>query len=73
MLFYDLTSVISYSKKLKLAEKGYNTKHENKHQIKIALAFSTETWLPAAIDVFYGSMKETMVIKHFLVGFQIET
>ena len=30
MLFYDLTSILSYSKNLKLAEKGYNPKKANK-------------------------------------------
>jgi transposase len=69
MLFYDLTSILSYSKNLKLAEKGYNKDRTNKPQIKIALAFSTETWLPTAIDVFYGSMKETKIIKHFVNQF----
>jgi len=66
MFFYDLTSILSYSKKLLLAERGYNPNWETTNQIKIALAFSTHTWLPAAIDVFYGSMKETKILKYFL-------
>lgn len=69
MLFYDLTSVLSYSKKLKLAERGYNPDWEPTNQIKIAMAFSTSTWLPMAMDVFYGSMKETKIIKYFVERF----
>jgi len=69
MFFYDLTSILTHSKKLLLAEKGYNPNWENNKQIKIALAFSTHTYLPTAIDVFYGSMKETKIIKYFLERF----
>jgi transposase len=69
MLFYDLTSVLSYSKKLALAERGYNADWDSANQIKVALAFSTTTWLPVAIDVFYGSLKETKVLKYFIDRF----
>jgi transposase len=66
MLFYDLTSVLSYSKNLKLAEKGYNSERINQNQIKVAMAFSTSTWLPLAVDVFYGSLKEIKAIRYFV-------
>jgi transposase len=69
MLFYDLTSVLSYSKKLSLAERGYNADWEQVGQVKVAMAFSTSTWLPVAVDVFYGSLKETKVLKYFIERF----
>lgn len=69
MLFYDLTSVLSYSKKLSLAERGYNADWESVSQVKVAMAFSTSTWLPVAVDVFYGSLKETKVLKYFIERF----
>ncbi len=69
MLFYDLTSVLSYSKKLSLAERGYNADWEQVSQVKVAMAFSTSTWLPVAVDVFYGSLKETKVLKYFVERF----
>jgi transposase len=65
MLFYDLTSILSQSKRLLLAEKGYNPDWEQTGQIKVALAFSTTTHLPVAIDVFYGSLKEVKILKYF--------
>jgi transposase len=65
MLFYDLTSILSQSKHLLLAEKGYNPDCEQTGQIKVALAFSTTTYLPVAIDVFYGSLKEVKILKYF--------
>ncbi len=33
------------------------------------MAFSTSTWLPVAVDVFYGSLKETKVLKYFVERF----
>jgi transposase len=65
MLFYDLTSILSQSKRLLLAERGYNPDWEQTGQIKVALAFSTTSFLPAAIDVFYGSLKEVKILKYF--------
>ena len=69
MLFYDLTSVLSYSNKLSLAEKGYNADWEQVGQVKVAMAFSTSTWLPVAVDVFYGSLKEIKILKYFIERF----
>jgi len=71
MLFYDLTSVLSYSKKLTLAERGYNVEGELTNQVKVAMAFSTVTWLPVAVDVFYGSIKEVKVLKYFVDRFPV--
>jgi hypothetical protein len=65
MLFYDLTSILSSSKRLLLAERGYNPGWEQSGQIRVALAFSTTTHLPVAIDVFYGSLKEVKILNYF--------
>ena len=46
MLFYDLTSVLSYSKKLSLAERGYNTDWEQVGQVKVAMAFRLALGFP---------------------------
>jgi len=72
LLFYDLTSVLSYSKNLLLAERGYNTEWEHHNQIKVALAFSTTTHLPVAVDVFYGSLKETKILDYFVARYTSE-
>jgi hypothetical protein len=65
ILFYDLTSILSNSKHLLLAEKDYNPDWEQTGQIKVALAFSTTTYLPVAVDVFYGSLKEVKFSRVF--------
>jgi|GEM_PF-796433 len=70
MLFYDLTSILSQSKRLLLAERGYNPDWEQRGQIKVALAFSTTSFLPVAVDVFYGSLKEVKVLKYFKEHYQ---
>ena len=37
--------------------------------VKVAMAFSASTWLPVAVDVFYGSLKEIKILKYFLDRF----
>ncbi|MDR0372243.1 MAG: transposase, partial [Nitrososphaerota archaeon] len=70
MLFYDLTSILSNSKRLLLAERGYNPDWEQSGQIRVALAFSTTTHLPVAVDVFYGSLKEVKILNYFKEHFK---
>ena len=45
------TSIIPYSKKLKLAEKGYNPDHEYENQVTVIMAFSLNSRIPVAVDV----------------------
>jgi transposase len=69
LLFYDMTSIISYSKNLKLAEKGYNPDHEYENQITVIMAFSVKSWIPVAVDVFYGSIKDIKSFRYFIDRF----
>ena len=68
-LFYDMTSVISYSKNLKPAEKGYNADHEYENQVTVIMAFSVKSWVPVAVDVFYGSVKDIKSLGYFMARF----
>ena len=70
LLFYDMTSIISYSKNLKLAEKGYNADHEHENQITVIMAFSVKSWVPVAVDVFYGSIKDIKSLGYFIDRFR---
>lgn len=70
LLFYDMTSVISYSKNLKLAEKGYNPDHEHENQVTVIMAFSVKSWIPVAVDVFYGSVKDIKSLGYFIDRFR---
>jgi transposase len=69
MLFYDLTAVLSYSKNLKLSEKGYNSDWAYENQINVIMAFSTTTMLPVAVDVFCGSIRDVKTIRQFIERF----
>ena len=69
LLFYDMTSIISYSKNLKLAEKGYNPNHEHENQVTVIMAFSVRSWVPVAVDVFYGSVKDIKSLGYFIDRF----
>lgn len=69
LLLYDLTSVFTYSKNIKLAERGYNSDHEYIDQIGVIMAFSSITKLPVGVDVFYGSMKDITTVRDFIERF----
>jgi transposase len=66
LILYDLTTILTYSNHLKLAEKGYNHEHQYQNQIGVILAFDCQTHLPVGTDVFYGSMKDVATITDFL-------
>lgn len=65
ILLCDLTKIFTYSENIKIAEKGWNSKHSYLNQIGIIMAFSLDTQLPIGIEVFPGSMKETKAIRDF--------
>lgn len=66
LLLYDLTTIFTQSKNIKLAEKGYNPDELYLDQIGIVLAFSKDTSLPTGIEIYWGSMKDITTIKDFL-------
>ena len=68
-LFYDMTSIVSYSRNLNLAEKGYNPEHEYDNQVTVIIAFSVNSWIPVAVDVFYGSVKDIRSLGYFIERF----
>ncbi len=66
LLLYDLTTIFTYSRSMKLAEKGYNPDHEYMDQIGVLMAFSRRDAVPVGADVFYGSMSDIATIRDFL-------
>lgn len=65
ILLCDLTKIFTYSENIKIAEKGWNSKHSYLNQIGIIMAFSIDTQLPIGIEVFPDSMKETKAVRDF--------
>ncbi len=70
MVFYDMTAVMSYSRNLILAEKGYNPDFAKERQITVIIAFSVKTWVPVAVDVFFGSIKDIKSFRYFIERFK---
>ena len=65
----DLLSLSTYSKNIKLAERGYNADHAYIDQIGVIMAFSSITKMPVGVDVFYGSMKDITTVRDFIERF----
>lgn len=72
LLLYDLTTVFTHSRNIRMAEKGYNSEKKYNDQIGVVMAFSTEDFLPVGMEVFWGSMKDITTIKDFLVRFKAD-
>lgn len=70
LLLYDLSTVFTHSKNIRLAEKGYNPEGKYNDQIGVVLAFSTGDSLPAGVEVYWGSMKDITTIRDFLNRFR---
>ena len=71
LLFYDMTSVTSCSKNLKLAEKGYNADHEYENQVTVIMAFSIKSWVPMTVNIFYALVKDIKPIGYLIDAFII--
>ncbi|RLG35396.1 DNA polymerase/3'-5' exonuclease PolX, partial [Methanosarcinales archaeon] len=69
-LLYDLTTVFTHSRNIRMAEKGYNNERKYCNQLGVVIAFSVEDMLPAGIEVYWGSMKDITTIKDFLERFR---
>ncbi len=65
-LVFDLSSIVSYSKDLRLAEKGYNSEHLYLKQINFALVFSTDCNVPVMIKAIPGSVRDIKSLKHII-------
>ena len=68
-LLYDMISIVLYSRNPKLAEKVYNPDHEYDNQVTVIITFSVRSWVPVAVDVFYGSVKDIKSLGYFIERF----
>jgi len=62
-LLFDLSSIVSYSENLRLAEKGYNVEHLYLKQINFVLIFSSERRVPVMIKAMPGSVRDVKSFK----------
>jgi len=65
-LLFDLSSVVSHSEDLRLAEKGYNSDHLYLKQVNFALIFSYDHNIPVMIKAMPGSIRDIKSFKHII-------
>jgi len=68
----DLSSIFSYSRNIKIAEKGYNSKHLDIKQINFIMIYSIDKGVPIYIRCIPGSMKEIKVMKWIIKEIDLE-
>ena len=71
-MLFDLSSIVSHSENLKLAEKGYNAEHLYLRQINFALIFSSEHNVPVMIKAIPGSIRDIKSFKHIVKSMGIK-
>jgi len=63
-IFYDITSISSYSKNIEWVEPGYNRDKENLPQINLGLIYSQTNHVPLWYNVFPGSIVDVSTLKN---------
>ena len=65
-LLFDITSISTYGKDNRYAERGYNRDHENLEQVNLSLLSSCFSGLPLWYSVMPGSMSDRIVLDYVL-------
>lgn len=63
-VYYDITSISSYSKNNELIEWGYNRDGEGLPQLNLGLVYSKENSLPIYYRIFSGSLPDVKTLKN---------
>jgi len=70
-LFYDITSLSSYSNSINLLEYGYNRDNERLPQINVGLVAVSESNLPLYYKIFPGSIPDVKTLKNLTTEIKI--
>jgi len=65
-IYYDVTSISSYSRDIENVEWGYNRDGENLPQINMGVVFSKNTPLPVYYNSYQGSVTDVSTLKNCL-------
>jgi transposase len=65
-VYYDITSVSSYSAEISFVEWGYNRDKEDLAQINIGMACCQKTTMPFYYNIYSGSIVDVSTIRNFL-------
>lgn len=74
-LFYDITSISSYSNNIDFIEWGYNRDKENLAQLNMGVAFCNKNSLPIYYTMFPGSIVDVTTLKNcatYLKGYGLK-
>ena len=66
-IYYDVTSISSYSKGIETVEWGYNRDKEQLPQINMGIVFSKTKSLPVYYDPYQGSVPDVSTLNHCLL------
>jgi transposase len=61
-LFYDITSISSYSSNIEFVEWGYNRDHENLPQLNMGVVFGNKRGLPVFYTLYPGSIVDVKTL-----------
>ncbi len=65
-LYFDITSVSSYSKLFAYVEKGYNRDKESLAQINLGVIYAEQSQMPLYYQVYPGSIPDVSTLKNLL-------
>jgi len=63
-IYYDITSISSYSTKIDFIEWGYNRDHENLAQLNMGVTFCQNNSLPIYYNLYPGSIVDVTTLKN---------
>lgn len=72
-LVFDLSCIFSNSENLRLAEKGYNTRHLYLKQVNFALFFSLDKKVPVMLKPIPGSVRDIKSLKGALREYDLSS
>ena len=65
-IYFDITSISTYSKLLDLAEWGYNRDKEKLPQINLGMIYGRENKLPLYYTIYQGNIPDTKTLKNII-------
>ncbi len=65
-IYYDITSISSYSENIDFIEWGYNRDRENLRQLNIGITFCQNNSLPVYYNIYPGSIVDVTTLKNCL-------
>lgn len=66
-LVYDITSLSSYSKLIRLLEYGYNRDHLDLPQVNLSLIVDREKGIPLSYEIYPGSIVDVSTLKNTII------